>query len=231
MSGPEVGDLAPDALLMDPEGRDVTLSSLWTDRPAVIVFLRYFGCPFCQAQVVALRRDQERFRDSDARVVLVGHGNHEDAVAFLQAKRVPFPLLLDQERSAYRAYGLMQGKVMQVLSPKTALPWLRAELSPETRQRGLKGGSFMQMPGTFVIDTGGVVRFRGGLVQFAHRNKHVADAPANDHILQVVARLAAERAEARTAEPSGPPGGRDRGGQPFSTGTPTSEPYSVQDPS
>jgi hypothetical protein len=78
----------------------------------------------------------------------------------------------------------MQGKVMQVLSPRSALPWIRAELSPETRQRGLKGGSFMQMPGT-----GGVVRFTDGLIRFAHRNKHVADSPANDLILRVVASL------------------------------------------
>ena len=195
MSAPEVGDVAPDGRLLDPEGRDVRLSATWTDQPAVVVFLRYFGCPFCQVQVVALRRDEALFRGSGARVVLVGHGNHDDAIAFLQAKRVPFPVLLDPGRALYRAYGLMQGKVMQVLSPRTAMPSLRAELSPETRQRGLKGGSFMQMPGTFVIDTGGVVRFRGGLIQFAHRNKHVADSPANDHILHVLAALTGRPAD------------------------------------
>jgi peroxiredoxin len=189
MSAPEVGDIAPDAVLMDLDGRDVHLSASWNDQPAVVVFLRYFGCPFCQAQVVALRRDEAMFREAGARVVLVGHGNHDDALAFVQAKRLPFPLLLDVERAAYRAYGLMQGKVIQVLSPRSALPWIRSELSPETRQRGLKGGSFMQMPGTFVIDTGGVVRFTSGLIQFAHRNKHVADSPTNDLILRVVASL------------------------------------------
>jgi peroxiredoxin len=184
---------------MDPDGRRVQLSSHWRDQPAVVVFLRYFGCPFCQAQVVALRRDEHLFRASGALLVLVGHGHHEDAVAFLQARRVPFPLLLDPDRSSYRSYGLTQGKVMQVLSPRVALPWLRAEMSAETRQRGLKGGSFMQMPGTFVIDTGGVVRFRGGLIQFAHRNKHVADAPANDDILAVVSGLV------RSEHPQRPP--------------------------
>ncbi len=234
MGAPEIGDLAPDALLMDPDGHDVRLSSMWSAQPAVVVFLRYFGCPFCQAQVVAIRRDQEMFREAGAHVVLIGHGNHEDALAFLQAKRVPFPLLLDRDREAYRAYGLTQGKVMQVLSPKTALPWLRSELSSETRQHGLKGGSFMQMPGTFVIDTGGVVRFRGGLIQFAHRNKHVADSPANDDILRVVEALTtrpAETEEPGRPEPSGPSGRRDGGDQPFSTGAPTSEPYSVHEPS
>ena len=62
MSTPEVGDIAPDALLMDPDGLDVHLSSMWRSQPAVVVFLRYFGCPFCQAQVVAIRRDAALYR-------------------------------------------------------------------------------------------------------------------------------------------------------------------------
>ena len=38
------------------------------------------------------------------------------------------------------------------------------------------------MPGTFVIDTEGVVRM-------AHRNRHIADTPTNHQILQVLSRL------------------------------------------
>ena len=59
MSAPGVGDRAPDATLLDLDGGEVALSSLWKDRPAVLVFLRYFGCPFCQAQVASLRDDRE----------------------------------------------------------------------------------------------------------------------------------------------------------------------------
>jgi hypothetical protein len=40
----------------------------------------------------------------------------------------------------------------------------------------------MQMPGTFVIDMQGVV-------QLAHRNRHIADTPPHDEILQVLNRL------------------------------------------
>ena len=57
MAGPEVGDRAPDALLVDLERREVRLSSLWEERPAVVVFLRYCGCPCCQTQVVGLRNE------------------------------------------------------------------------------------------------------------------------------------------------------------------------------
>ena len=189
---PSVGDPAPDADLLGPAGEAVRLSSLWREGPAVLVFLRYFGCPFCQAQVVALRRDEERFRAAGARIGLVGHGHAEDARAFVQDKRLPFPLLLDPDRVAYRAYGLVQGRAVQVLGPQVFLPWLKAEISPETRQRGLKGGSFFQMPGTFVIDRGGVVRLKEGLVRLAHRSRHVADTPSNEVILRLVSALASE---------------------------------------
>jgi peroxiredoxin len=186
MAGPGVGDLAPDALLIDLERREVLLSGLWSERPAVVVFLRYFGCPFCQAQVVSLRNERERILRSGANIGLVGHGDAQAAAAFASSKRLPFPLLLDRDRGTYRAYGLVQGKAMQVLSPRVALPWIKAELSPETRQRGLMGGSFLQMPGTFVIDTGGVVRARGGTVRMAHRNRHFADTPSIDRLLEVL---------------------------------------------
>jgi hypothetical protein len=113
------------------------------------------------------------------------------------------------------------------------------------------------MPGTFVIDTGGVVRFRGGLIQFAHRSKHEADSPANDDILRVVAcfvgraqddialagdggpepqpRLSANRRRRKEARAENAVRAswleRRVPSHPFSTGAPTSEPYSVHEPS
>ena len=32
-----------DIALRDTDGRDIRLGSLWTDRPAVLVFLRHYG--------------------------------------------------------------------------------------------------------------------------------------------------------------------------------------------
>lgn len=183
MTGPEVGDAAPDALLVDVDGHETRLSRLWTERPIVLVFLRYFGCPFCQTQVVMLREAHDRIVAAGGGVGLVGHGHPHEAVRFRTDKRLPFPLLLDRDRGAYRSYGLLTGTVMQVLGPRVMLPWLKAELSPETRQLGLKGGTFLQMPGTFVIDSAGVVRAKGGTVRMAHRSAHVADLPSLEAVL------------------------------------------------
>lgn len=40
---PGVGDPAPDAEVLTPEGKPVTLSSRWADGPAALVFLRHYG--------------------------------------------------------------------------------------------------------------------------------------------------------------------------------------------
>jgi peroxiredoxin len=176
---PRTGDPAPSVVLLDPATGDVLLSQCWMHRPVVVVFLRYFGCPFCQMQVVALRDDQQRFADVGADIVLVGQGDFTQEVAFREARHVPFPILLDPQRLAYRAYGLGRATTMQIFGPRVALPFVRANLHPETMQRGLKGGSFRQLPGTFVVDTEGIVRL-------AHRNRTVADNPTNAVVLEAL---------------------------------------------
>jgi peroxiredoxin len=182
MSGPNVRDLAPDVALLDAAAHWAELSTFWRLEPAVVVFLRYFGCPFCQAQVVQLRDDQKLFDDAGAGVVLIGQGNPDEAVQFSERMKQPFECLVDPTRSAYRAYGLSTATPTKILTPQVGLSFLRANLNKETIQRGMHGGSFAQMPGTFVIDTEGVVRM-------AHRNRHIADTPSNQQILQVLSRL------------------------------------------
>jgi peroxiredoxin len=179
---PDVDDPARDATLVDGEGVDVQLSSLWADGPAVLVFLRYFGCPFCQAQVVSLRRDRERFDATGARIVMIGQGDPGACGELCDPIRMPFTVLFDTNRTAFGAYELGQTHRLQALGPRTALPWVRLQLHAETRQRGLHGGSFMQLAGTFVVDQTGTVRM-------AYRSRHIADSPGNQAILDVLWRI------------------------------------------
>jgi peroxiredoxin len=185
-SGPLVGDPAPDADLLGLDGKIARLSDFWDEQPIVLVFLRYFGCPFCQTQVAELTRDEPQFRDAGAGVVLVGHGYPGAAEAFSARKRLPFPLLMDPWRDAYRAYGLREASLATIVGPRALPQTLRRGLTKDTRQGGLQGGSLKQMPGTFVVDTGGVVRHDDGIVRLAHRNRDLADAPGNDAILHVL---------------------------------------------
>jgi peroxiredoxin len=188
---PEVRDQAPDVPLIDRAAREARLSEFWHREPSVVVFLRYFGCPFCQAQVVQLRDARARFDAVGAGIVLIGQGSPQEAASFSARLDQPFECLVDPDRSAYRAYGLVRATPSQIVRPQMALPFLRANLHRETVQRGLHGGRFLQMPGTFVIDTGGVVRM-------AHRNRHIADNPTPNHLLEVLEGLEHAPLEPRT---------------------------------
>ena len=114
---PAVGDLAPEATLLDRTGASVALSSTWQGHPAVLVFLRYFGCPFCQMQVVGLRADRERFEERTTTVVLIGQGSPEEGARFCDGKEVLFECVLDTEGWVYSDYGLGRGSLRQVFGP------------------------------------------------------------------------------------------------------------------
>ncbi len=43
MSGPNIGDPAPNVAVFDTEGKTVYLADYWRDQPVVLAFLRHFG--------------------------------------------------------------------------------------------------------------------------------------------------------------------------------------------
>lgn len=177
-TGPQVGDAAPRPSLMGLDGKRTALADRWADRPAVVSFLRYFGCPFCQAWVGRLVRQADAFAEVGAGVVLVGQGTPGEALGFTGPRRVPFEILVDPDRSAYHAFGLVDGGAFQILAPAAVAGWIGVQVRGEGRQGGLHGGSLAQMPGTFVVDGAGVIRF-------AHRNRHQADDPDAAVVLAV----------------------------------------------
>lgn len=131
-----------------------------------------------------LRDARERFERAGAAVVLVGLGTPERAGWFCQEKQLPFACLTDPAKSAFRAYGLRQGTLREVLGPHLAARWAGLQRNPETRQRAPRE-DWRQLPGTFVVD-------RRGVVRYAHRNRDAADNPPNHEVLAVLETLAKE---------------------------------------
>jgi peroxiredoxin len=146
------------------------------------VFLRHYGCTFCQEHALQLRADHARFKKAGAKVVLIGLGTPERSAWFCEDKNLNgFACLTDPKRSAHRAYGLGRGSLRQVLGPQVYLQWARAAMLPEVKTR-FGHEDIFQMPGTFVIDTQGVIRY-------AHRNRDVADNPPNQEIFDALKEL------------------------------------------
>ena len=173
---PTVGDAAPDLEILEYETLDpVRLSETWRERPTALVFQRYFGCPFCQLHVARLLEDRDRFEEAGLGVVLVGHGER-DTIKLGKAF-APFRILFDPDLAAYAAWGVPRGSMNDSIGPRTWGPLAKAHLHRGVRQRGAMGGDLLQLPGTFLVD-------RGGIVRYAYRGRSAPDYPTNDQVLE-----------------------------------------------
>jgi peroxiredoxin len=128
-----------------------------------------------------LRDDRERFEAARANVVLIGLGSPDQAESFCVRWRLPFACLTSPDRSAHRAYGLRRGTTNQLAGPAVWLPWLRNQVTGKPQGR-FGQGDVAQLPGTFVVDTGGIVRY-------THVGRRSSDNPPNDEVLAALATL------------------------------------------
>ena len=153
-------DLAPDATLLDANGKPIQLSSLWKDKVLVLAFTRHFGCPQCKEMVDQLIDAHQALTERGMLLAIVSHASAESAKQFCEKRAPSATCLADPDRGAYHAYGLYRGTFWQtLLSPRI---WLSNRKLARTK--GYKpelpspGQDAYQMSGTFIIGTDGRVR-------------------------------------------------------------------------
>jgi peroxiredoxin len=59
-SAPQIGDIMPEFMLPDQDGRMVSLDRLRRDRPAVLVFHRGHWCPYCRLTMAGMAEIETR---------------------------------------------------------------------------------------------------------------------------------------------------------------------------
>jgi peroxiredoxin len=172
----QTGDPAPDLDRDDSAGAPRRLSEFWHGGTALVVFWRHFGCGCGNIRAERLRREYPRYAAAGARVVVVGQGEPERTAAYAERQRLPCPVLCDPDLEAYRAYGLLEGTPAQVMYD--AADELRRgdqeaglRLAEERHREGRPlVDSPWQLPGEFVVDSGGTIRL-------AHRYQYCENFP------------------------------------------------------
>ena len=114
-------------------------------------------------------------------MVLIGLGSPEQATGFCAQRSVPYACVTSPDRSAHRAYGLRRGTFDQVSGPRVWLSALRYQFG-ERHQGRFGQGDVAQLPGTFVVD-------RAGIVRFAHQGRRSNDVPSNEEVLRALEAL------------------------------------------
>jgi peroxiredoxin len=124
--------------------------------------------------VAQLRRHADQFQRVGANVVLVGLGSPEETADFKARFDVPFPMIADPQKRLFAAFQLKQAATGSFFSVGMAVKGLSA--LARGHRMGLPKGDVRQLPGVFIIDTKGYIRF-------SHYSKDPADHPDPNDLL------------------------------------------------
>ena len=159
--------------VLDAQGHSVELGSLWRDRPAVIVWVRHFGCVYCVEQAREFSKARPRIEAAGARLALIGNGGVKHLAAFKAAEAPDVTVLTDPALRTYNTIGARSG-IWSTLGLRTWGAGLRAFRSG-ARQGRVKGHPFQQ---------GGVmVVLPDNHIAFTHLSRSAGDHPTVESVL------------------------------------------------
>ena len=149
--GIKVGEKAPDFVLNNALGKAVSLQDKLKEGPVVLVFYRGAWCPFCNMHLHVLQESLPEFKKYGAQLITITPQTPDKSVEQFKEKAYPFEVLSD-----------LDSKVMKDYKLYFELP---ADLVEVYKNHGIdieafngKGRNVLPVPGSFVIDTNGVVR-------------------------------------------------------------------------
>jgi peroxiredoxin len=145
------GERAPDFTLPDAHRTPVRLGELLQRGPVVLTFYRGGWCPFCNLQLRAYQQMLPSLRERGAELVAVSPQTPDYTLSTVEEKELTFPVLSDVGNRVAALYGL-------VYTLSDALQSLQKSFGNPIPKFNGDDSWQLPMPGTFVIDRGGVVR-------------------------------------------------------------------------
>ena len=102
----EIGNIAPDLVLVDHEGHDVTLADYLAKGPVLLYFMRTSTCAVCSNHVRDLLRSRADLESRGVRVVVVVPEGMDAARTTHTALGLPWPVVTGRSGTAHAAFGL-----------------------------------------------------------------------------------------------------------------------------
>ncbi len=141
----EPGDIAPDFILPNVDGRSVRLYTELERGPVVLVFYRGGWCPYCNIHLRGFQKSLTAFTAAGAQVVAISPQLPDQSLSTQEKAELAFPVLSDVGLGAARAFGVA------FELPKALLNvYADFDVSLE-KSNGAEGAKELPMPATFVI--------------------------------------------------------------------------------
>lgn len=139
-----------------------------TDKPALVVFLRSFGCTFCREAIADVAAARAEVEAAGASIVFVHSATREEADTWFSKFGLSGAAQIsDPGLEHYAAFGLGQTGMLAMVDPHV---WARGAACARTHGFGSQTPTMMrQLPGVFVVQGGGVLA--------SYRHSSPADRP------------------------------------------------------
>jgi len=149
--GLQIGSFAPHFTLKNAFGTKVTLSEELTNGPVVLVFYRGSWCPYCNLHLRVLQKNLPQFEKYGARLITITPQQPDKSAQQLKKDGYLFEVLSDLDNSVMQNYNLYFELPKELIDV-----YKKAEVDIENHNG--KGRVGLPVPGSFVIDTSGIIR-------------------------------------------------------------------------
>jgi peroxiredoxin len=170
-----VGAHAPEFTLPAATGDPVTLSKLLVDGPVVLTFYRGGWCPYCNLALRALQQQHAEIAARGARLVAVSPQVPDESLSLSEKHELAFDVLSDVGSEVATAYGIAFD-----LSEELSAAYERLGIDLQRVNGG--HARTLPLPATFVIDPGGIVRWRFVETDYTERAEPAAILAALDDL-------------------------------------------------
>jgi peroxiredoxin len=130
-----------------------------------------------------VQQHYEEIRRLGAGVLVVTQARPELLAVFVREQPLPFPVVADPTREAYRAFGLERTSWRTILRPGVLWQYLRLMLRGWRPRRPLPGEDVLQLGGDFVLDP-------EGRLAYAYRSAAPTDRPGVEDLVRAVGEAA-----------------------------------------
>jgi len=164
-----VADRAPDFKFESPWDMERKFYEKTGNRPAVLVFLRYFGCPVCRLAMADIKRDINLIEKAGASLFVILQSSSSNLSSDTKKEDWPFTIINDPKGDIFKQYYVEPGGIMKYLNPAGFIAAIKAIL--KGYMHGKFEGRETQLPAVFVVAP-------EKIITYAYYGKHIGDIPS-----------------------------------------------------
>ncbi|MBW1813815.1 MAG: redoxin domain-containing protein [Deltaproteobacteria bacterium] len=164
----QVGDKAQDFDFQTPWLSRQNFYETMGNSSAILVFLRYQGCPVCQMEMAHLKREIGLFTQRKSKVFVFLQSSPETVASVTNEEDWPFIIVCDPQGAIFKKYAVEPGGIFKYLHPAGIIAAIKSI------SQGFRHGKFegkeTQLPAAFVINSMKVIKY-------AYYGRHISDIP------------------------------------------------------